>query len=142
MRHFIIISHGYLAKGMAGTAEMILGEREDLSYFCAYVDGNDQVKEEISKRIDSFGEDAETVILTDIFGGSVNNELLDLMERKNVYLVSGINLALVVELLIQAEDNRETGDVIVACIAGARDNMKFCNQELLEASEEASLDEF
>lgn len=142
MRHFILISHGYLAKGMADSVKMVLGEREELSYFCAYVDGNNEVRKEISKRIESFGEEAETVILTDIFGGSVNNELLSLMERKNVYLVSGMNLALVMALLVRAEEKGETEAVIEACVEEAKDNMKFCNKAFSGGSEEASLDEF
>lgn len=141
MRHFILISHGYLAKGMADSVKMVLGEREELSYFCAYVDGNNEVRKEISKRIEGFGEEAETVILTDIFGGSVNNELLGLMERKNVYLVSGMNLALVMALLVRAEEKGETEAVIEACVEEAKDNMKFCNKAF-SGAEEASLDEF
>lgn len=142
MRHFILMSHGYLARGMASSVEMILGEREDISYICAYVDGDADIKDEAAKRIESFGEDAETVILTDIFGGSVNNELLGLMNRKNVYLVSGMNLSLVLELLIRAEDGAETGSIIAECMQRAKEGMRFCNHEFSENSEDIPLDEF
>lgn len=142
MRHFILMSHSYLAKGMASSVEMILGARKDISYICAYVEGNTCVKQEVLRQMESFREGTETVILTDIFGGSVNNELLSLMDKRDVYLVSGMNLALVVELLIRAEDTADTGSIIAECIQGARENMKFCNQALSEVSGETSLDDF
>lgn len=142
MRHIILISHGYMAEGTAGSAEMILGKREDLSYISAYVEGNDSVRKEALKQMERFEEDAEILILTDIFGGSVNNELLNLMERKNVYLISGMNLALVIGLLARADEEQDTETIIAECLEEAEKNMKFCNRELSETSEEPCLDEF
>ena len=139
MRHFIVATHAYMAKGMVSTLELIIGEREDVSYYCAYVEPGVIYKEKLLEEIANYSKEDEIIILTDIFGGSVNNELAELMSRGNVHLISGVNLILLISLLVSSEDEK-VEDMIQRCIEEAKKGMLYCNA--MQGLTNSSLDEF
>lgn len=139
MRKFILISHAYLAKGVVSALDMIIGERENVNYYVAYKEDGDDFKEKIIKEIESYEAGTEIIILTDIFGGSVNNQLLDLIKIDNVHLISGMNLILAMELLLSNEDT-EIESLINSSINNAKEGIIYCNQ--LENHENEELDDF
>ncbi|HEM3942129.1 TPA: PTS sugar transporter subunit IIA [Streptococcus suis] len=95
----ILASHGHLASGMKHTAEMIVGIRDDLLAFDAYCDGVDSIKENVTQVIEECSEEP-IILLTDILGGSVNNELSQLVrDFPNVKILTGMNLPLILSLL-------------------------------------------
>ncbi len=53
-------------------------------------------------------KDKEIIVLTDLFGGSVNNEFLQYINQDHVYLVAGLNLSLLIELVSQLDAEVET----------------------------------
>lgn len=94
----VLVSHGRLALGMKDTLELIVGPREDIKAFEAYEDGKgEDFIEEVRDIVE--GTDERVIILTDLLGGSVNNEMTQLMlKNENVYLITGMNLPLVITL--------------------------------------------
>lgn len=94
----ILVSHGKLALGMKDTLELIVGPRKDVQAFEAYEDNKgDSFIKEITNIVSSSQE--QFIILTDILGGSVNNEMTQLLKNhKNVFLITGMNLPLVITL--------------------------------------------
>ena len=69
--------------------------------------------------------------VTDIFGGSVNNAFLErIPENKNLYVISGLNLPLMLELLGEYEEYRDAESLIRASILNTNDSVHFCNQEI------------
>lgn len=95
----ILASHGHLASGMKHTLEMIVGVREDLLAFDAYCDGVDSIKENVTQVIEGCS-DKSIILLTDILGGSVNNELSQLIKHfPNIEVLTGMNLPLLLALL-------------------------------------------
>ncbi|HFI0077674.1 TPA: PTS sugar transporter subunit IIA [Streptococcus suis] len=114
----ILVSHGHLALGMKHTVEMIVGEREDLVAFGAYCDGVNSTQPKIREVIQSHPDD-EIIVITDVLGGSVNNEMVQLLpEFPNLQVIAGMNLSLVLTILtgcgrILAEAIREGQNGIV-----------------------------
>lgn len=53
-------------------------------------------------------KDKEIIVLTDLFGGSVNNEFLQYINQDHVYLVAGLNLPLLIELVSRLDAEVET----------------------------------
>ena len=87
----VLASHGRLAEGMKDTLGIILGELPDLTTLCAYVDPDvtlaQQVKDVLARKVP--GE--KMLVVTDLFGGSVNNEMLTLLpEYPAVHLICGM----------------------------------------------------
>lgn len=107
MRYVLLMSHGHLASGMKCTVEMIVGKMENLLAFDAYVDGNDNVKQFIEDFLEKHPNE-EVIIVTDVLGGSVNNEMLNYNNLPQVNLISGMNVPLVVNLLLNIGEELKT----------------------------------
>ena len=77
MRKFLFASHAYLAEGVKSALELIMGEQESVEVMCAYLQEDYDIKQEIKKYMDNLSEEAELIIITDVLGGSVNNEFVE-----------------------------------------------------------------
>ncbi|MFL0252730.1 PTS sugar transporter subunit IIA [Clostridium neuense] len=133
MRKIILASHSYLSKGMKYSVEKILGKQENLDFICAYVEDRD-LGEEVRKKILLRDENDEIIIITDILGGSVNNELSKLLREKNIYLVTGMNLQLVIEILISNSQNIE--ELIENAIEESKKGIIFYNKQKVQIEDE------
>ncbi len=99
MNQIILASHGELAKGMKDTLNMIIGNTESIKVFSSYRDEETSIRDLIEEVIIENYDINKIYILTDIFGGSVNNEIMDLMKKySKINLISGMNLPLVISI--------------------------------------------
>jgi fructoselysine/glucoselysine PTS system EIIA component len=99
MNQIILASHGELAKGMKDTLNMIIGNTESIKVFSSYRDEETSIRDLIEEVIIENYDINKIYILTDIFGGSVNNEVVDLMKKySKINLISGMNLPLVISI--------------------------------------------
>ena len=130
MRQILCMSHGPLAKGMIETLSIIVGDLDNIDFRCAYVDGNNDVEMIIDDYLkESMGN--ETIVVTDIFGGSINNEWLRrLPDLSKLYLISGMNLSLLVDLYLkfQLVSSDQIEEIIDHAIQASSGSIKFCNQ--------------
>lgn len=133
MRKYIIATHGYMAYGMNTTLNMLIGEAENLTIINAYTDEcKDPVP--VFEKIIAENPKDDIVIMTDLFGGSVNNNALRLTGNKNVHVVTGINLAAVISI-VMSDPGMDTRKMISEAVAGAKDMIIYCN-ELAENAED------
>lgn len=94
-----------MAKGIVSSVELILGKQDNLEYLSAYVEGEPPFENELKKIIDG-NKDNNLIILTDLLGGSVNNEVISMVDGKdNIHLITGMNLILVISILLAEESN-------------------------------------
>ncbi|UQS82266.1 PTS sugar transporter subunit IIA [Bombilactobacillus folatiphilus] len=129
----ILVSHGQLAKGMKDTLEMIVGPQSQVTAFSAYGVQDADFLSLIKAKIEQTQE--PVVILTDILGGSVNNNLTQLMlQNHSITLITGMNLPLVLALATCSEDLTKTK--IQELIRECRQSMVWMNEQLDDASEE------
>ncbi|ACZ10313.1 EIIAB-Man [Sebaldella termitidis] len=130
MRKFLIASHAYLAKGMYSSLELIMGKQEHIHILCAYTSEEFDIKQEIQKILLDLSREDELIILTDVFGGSVNNEFFEVMAKNpdNIFLVSGVNLPLIMNLISRSKDEKPTSEIINESIQEAIDSICFCNE--------------
>lgn len=100
-RKIILASHGGLSKGIKDSLEMIVGTANfPVDYYGLYPGENPQdIFDSIKAEIDNNTE-LEYIILTDLFGGSVCNALLPLSIYKNVVIIAGMNLPVVMEIVL------------------------------------------
>lgn len=95
-------SHGHLASGMATAIEILAGPQPHLTILDAYVDQRD-IDEELKAYFASVPSEETVAMLSDLYGGSVNQKMYLYLERPHTYLIAGVNLALVLELCMQSE---------------------------------------
>lgn len=121
MKHLLLISHGSFALGMLESVSMIAGKQEGVEALCIRTDtSTDSFKQEIHKKCLAYG-DEPIIIVSDIAGGSTTQCALSLMDQiDNLYIVCGLNLALVLELVFlpfskdRKENNERLKDVILS----------------------------
>lgn len=95
----VLASHSNLAAGMKETAEFIMGSQKKLHAITAYVEDERSVENELTELVSQF-ETESVLFLTDLKGGSVNRIISEyIVDNENYYLVTGMNLALVLEVL-------------------------------------------
>lgn len=97
MVKYFISAHGRMASGIKESLEVLLGSSKQVTVFDAYVDDTN-VEAEIKRQIEAVDEKDYLVMMSDISGGSVNQIMMRYMDRERTFLVTGINLALVVGL--------------------------------------------
>ena len=75
----------------------------------------------------------EVVIFTDLLGGSINNSAVSvLMRHRNVFVVAGINLTLLLEFLLCEEATTEAA--IIYATSAARESIVFINPLITQPS--------
>ena len=127
MRKILLASHACLAGGLKSSVEMVTGPQEHLSAVCAYTEETPDFKGYLETVIRDLKAEDELVIVTDVLGGSVNNEASQFKNLANVHVIAGMNLALVLSLVISTEP--DTSRLIEESIHAAKEQMMYMNRE-------------
>lgn len=99
----LLASHGRLASGMKTSLEILIGsDAEKVTVIDAYID-NVNIDTELENYFKSINESDQVLMLSDLYGGSVNQKMYLYLERKNTFLVAGVNLAFVLEVCMLDE---------------------------------------
>lgn len=101
----ILASHGQFAKYAMESAQMIVGKQENFATLSIEY-GMDlmDAKKELSEIYSNLNHVNGTVILVDIFGGTPSNASSSLLlEKENILLISGVNLGMILELLLNRD---------------------------------------
>ena len=134
MTKFFLSSHGHLASGISSSLDILLGAHERLTYFDAYVDEGS-----LNDALDDFFAEAEAedqvILLSDMYGGSVNSTMYTYLNRPNTTLVAGVNLALVIGLVILEE--HITREMLEQIVEQSREAIRIVDLEEDGKPEEA-----
>ena len=122
MRHIVLASHGDLAAGMKSSVELIAGAQPGLATVCAYTEECPTAAEPLAVLVKGLAEGDELIIVTDVLGGSVNNEASQFVNAPGVYVVTGMNLAFVLSLVVDA--GTPTAELIGESVAEAREQLR------------------
>lgn len=135
MNRIILVSHGGLSAGMKDTVQMILGELPNLYALATLRDETEPITVAARRLLDGFAAEDAVYIVTDVMGGSVNNEMLTLLpEYPAVHLICGMNASLV--LTLASNDEALTQDELAECIADAKAQIIDCNLLLKNAAQD------
>lgn len=113
-RKFLIASHGKLAAGMQNALAILANQGEAFEVINAYVTEEDYTPAIVSFLRD-VDEEEQGVILTDLYGGSVNQRIVGevmVSGKENVFVISNANLAIALTLLFLNEGAELTSEDI------------------------------
>jgi fructoselysine/glucoselysine PTS system EIIA component len=127
MRKYLIATHGTFAKGIHSSLEIIMGTPENVFLLQAYTGENKSIKEELDTVLEKISKEDELIVFTDLMGGSVTNQILQYALKKNVYIISGFNLPLLLDILL-ADQEIPVNEVIETGINNAKDQIVFVNK--------------
>lgn len=127
---FLMATHGNFAKGIKESIELILGKFQNLNELSCYTNKEFDLEKEIEKIINGVNGE-ELIVVTDVYGGSVNNGFLQKLENhKNIHVISGLNLPLMIELLSDQDSYTTTRELIMKSLENTKDEIKYCNLEI------------
>lgn len=105
MKRILLASHGHLASGIKSALTILLGDVDYVDAIDAYVDEKN-FETELSNYLLKYPNE-QIIMLADLYGGSVSQIMYQKSYEPRLLLVSGINLALVLELAINNEEITE-----------------------------------
>lgn len=112
MKNIILVTHGEFAAGILTSMELVFGKMENVDYVSVSAQERlPEITASIEAKINGFCNEESTVILSDIVGGSTTRAAMELLEkRKKVYLISGLNLGLLLEVAMLSLSGDEQSD--------------------------------
>lgn len=135
MTKVIIASHHHLATGMKDTIEYLIPSIGKIDVIAAYIN-NEPIEDEISKLLESYPIDEKVLIFTDLLGGSVNQTFIRYMSKRNLFLVTGMNLPIIMTLLLSIESEDLSEDLIRKSIDEAKNQLLFVNDIYNQVTDE------
>ncbi|XIP90954.1 PTS fructose transporter subunit IIA (plasmid) [Enterococcus faecium] len=133
MRKIVIATHSMMAKGLKDTLEFIIGPQKSLLAITAYIDSDYSINQEIEQLFSDLAPDDELIVTVDLLGGSVSNAFSEQIGKDNFYLISSVNLPLLLELCLSGE--QDTKKLIQKAMNSGNEGIVLVN-ELLEKTEE------
>ncbi|MCX8721861.1 MULTISPECIES: PTS sugar transporter subunit IIA [unclassified Lactobacillus] len=115
-----LLSHGKLASGMKSTIELLAGKQPNLVAFDSYLENGPDLLEFLQKLAK---EHSPFIVVTDLLGGSVNRLALEKLAFKDVCLISGMNVALVLSLVLL--DSEASIEQIKQTVEVSKDTVKM-----------------
>lgn len=134
-RKLILASHGNFASGILSSLELICGKNDKITTIDTYMTADYNLIEEIKVLMD-LNKENELIVVTDIFGGSINNEFLNYIYTQNFYLVAGMNLPLLIELMTRLEFADSIPEMIKQSLVNSTSTIQFCNETIQNKTEE------
>lgn len=136
MKKVLLASHGRLALGLKDTLELFIGKMDNVVAVGAYLDSSDNYIQIIQDFIKDADENA--VIFTDIYGGSVNQQVtrMVLESEKNITIITSMNLPIVLSVVLMegAISTEDINQMLTDCMP----SLVICKND----EEEGDIDEF
>lgn len=104
---FVVVAHGGLGRALIDSAEMILGQQEcvfDVSVSSLSMKIDD-LREELLEIIDKADQGDGVLVFTDLFGGTPSNLAISTLGIRNVEIIAGVNLPMLLRGLILRGQN-------------------------------------
>lgn len=127
MRRFIFASHHYLAYGLKDTVDFLTNKAKKIYDINAYVEDTGKDLEIIIQELfDTFHQDDEVIILTDLMGGSVYQKFYPYM-NDHVHVICGMNLPMAMSIVLANEDVLFTGERIAEIVEECKNQIVYVN---------------
>lgn len=129
MKRIILITHGKLCEGLCSAMEIINGSSQGIETISLSLEETiDDMTKKVSEKIEQYDEEDIVLALTDIAIGTTTKCLFPLMERKNLYVLCGINLPMLLTIYLT-----DLGDDVFASLQTI---LKECQQTLIFVNEQ------
>lgn len=112
----ILISHGKMAEEALKSAQMIVGNIEGaFSISMDEKEGADGIRKKIREVVNDLKSYERILVMVDLIGGTPSNvAVMELCKLKNVMLISGFNLGMILEFATSSlEDNEKLKEHLI-----------------------------
>ena len=131
MKGILIATHYTLAKALVETSEMLVGKHDFIDYACLMPGcAPEDFREEVSTKIDALNAKGydEIILMVDMFGGTPCNQSAMLLRDKKIRIVSGVNLPLLYQTILQIEDEAPAEELVANLVEDAKETIADVNK--------------
>jgi PTS system mannose-specific IIA component len=109
----VIISHGQLAEEFRNAIVHVLGPQENIEVIgIASEEDTDAGRDDLVAAVERADQGAGVIVLSDMFGGTPSNLAISLLNRKNVEVIAGVNLPMLIKL-VSIRSNVSVGQAVI-----------------------------
>jgi PTS system mannose-specific IIA component len=95
----VLVTHGALAEEFKSALEHVVGPQEQVETICiGPEDDMESRRNDILKAVDASDSGDGAIILTDMFGGTPSNLAISVMQSRDIEVIAGVNLPMLVKL--------------------------------------------
>ena len=123
MKGILLVTHGFLCQGIYESCEMIIGEKENIYTLSLDEEGVELFRHKLEERLSQIEAIYDDIIIvTDIPNATPYNECCRyiLSHQSSAKLLSGMNLAMVIELAIFASTDIQNEELCLQVLESAR----------------------
>jgi len=126
----ILVTHGSFGSELIKTAEMIVG-KQDFIETISMQEGSSlsSIADEIEASIEKYATTG-AIVFTDMFGGSPSNISMAYLGSKNVEVVSGVNLPMLVKAISVRKENKSLSAICDDCAESGKASIIVAGQLL------------
>lgn len=124
MLGIVLVTHGNLASEFVAAAEHVVGGQEQMKAICIHPESDmEKMRSAIIKAATDVDSGSGVVLLTDMFGGTPSNLAISVMEGKNIEVIAGVNLPMLIKLI----SLRKTESLKEAALQAQEAGRKYIN---------------
>ncbi len=95
----VLVTHGRLALEFRSALEHVVGPQENCETVCIGPDDDmEERRNDILSAVEAADSGGGVVVLTDMFGGTPSNLAISIMQNREVEVIAGVNLPMLVKL--------------------------------------------
>lgn len=135
----VIGTHGWAAEQLLKTAEMLLGEQENVGWI-DFVPGEnaETLIEKYTAQLSRLDTSSGVLFLVDTWGGSPFNAASRIVVDKAQYeVVAGVNIPMLVETLMARDDNPSFDELVALAVETGREGVKALKAKPVEVAKAA-----
>ena len=135
----VIGTHGWAAEQLLKTAEMLLGEQENVCWI-DFVPGEnaETLIEKYTAQLSRLDTSSGVLFLVDTWGGSPFNAASRIVVDKEQYeVVAGVNIPMLVETLMARDDNPTFDELVALAVETGREGVKALKAKPVEVAKAA-----
>ena len=126
----ILVTHGAFGSELIKTAEMIVGKQDSIETI-SMQEGSSlaAIADEIESAIEKYATTG-AIVFTDMFGGSPSNISMAYLGSKNVEVVSGVNLPMLIKAISVRKENKSISAICDDCAESGKSSIIVAGQLL------------
>ncbi len=122
----VIGTHGWAAEQLIKTAEMLLGEQQNIAWI-DFVPGEnaETLIEKYQARLTNLDTHQGVLFLVDTWGGSPFNAASRIVvDKENYEVIAGVNIPMLVETLMARDDDPSFAELVAVAVETGREGVK------------------
>ncbi|CDG87864.1 PTS mannose transporter subunit IIAB [Xenorhabdus bovienii] len=133
----MIGTHGAAAEQLLHTAEMLIGEQENVSYI-DFVPGEnaDTLFDKYNQKLESLNTEQGVLFFVDTWGGSPFNAANRIVvDKSNYEIVTGVNVPMLVEAFMCRDDDPSMEELVSVALETGREGIRALKTEQAEETQ-------